>query len=256
MARAGSVPTPVRLRAKQAADLLAKAAGLLGNHSSVMSKACSACFWWRTAHKQRIPYAQCAHILQSSIHLQSAYDAGTVLNHHRHAQAQLRRQRACCRRCVQYAVAASTEQAVVQPAESVAAEDISVDSVDAESAQLLEWPAVCAQVAAFTSTPAAAERVLSSGLPLAASLVRAALLLAVQACLLCKCMVELCALLPCSQAVAGRTANSSSVKFGTGRAAVTVCRRGVIRARCCPCRRTASSCCVASRCRPRCTPQL
>ena len=59
------------------------------------------------------------------------------------------------------------------------AEEVSAEDVDAESAQLLEWPAVCAQVAAFSSTPAAAERVLSSGLPLCASLVRRAFVLVV-----------------------------------------------------------------------------
>ncbi|KAK9844214.1 hypothetical protein WJX81_008230 [Elliptochloris bilobata] len=51
-----------------------------------------------------------------------------------------------------------------------AEEGTSADDVDAESAQLLEWPAVCAQVAAFACTPAAAERALSDRLPLGTSL--------------------------------------------------------------------------------------
>lgn len=68
-------------------------------------------------------------------------------------------------------VAASTEQAVETAAGGPSAGKLSAADVDAESGQLLEWPAVCAQVAAFTSTPAAAERVLRTGLPLGASLV-------------------------------------------------------------------------------------
>ena len=41
-----------------------------------------------------------------------------------------------------------------------------------ESLILLEWPALCRQVAAFASTPMAAQRVLLSGLPIGRSRVR------------------------------------------------------------------------------------
>lgn len=66
----------------------------------------------------------------------------------------------------------SREQGTGVRVDSHSAENADVADVDAESAELLEWPAVCAQVAAFTATPAAAERVLNGGLPLGRSLVR------------------------------------------------------------------------------------
>lgn len=146
-----------------------------------MSKACSACFRWSSAQKQRVSARDYVHRWQSSVLLQGAYDARMTFSGH--AYDELRRQPACCRRCAHHASTASTEQA--PSAGDVVADEVGVEDVDAESAQLLEWPAVCAQVAAFTSTPAAAERVLSSGLPLGASLVRLTCLLGVQACLLC-----------------------------------------------------------------------
>ena len=147
-----------------------------------MSKACSACFRWSSAQKQRVSTRDYVHHWQSSVLLQSAYDARVTFRGH--AYNKLRRQPACGRRCVQHALAASTEEAVEGSAAEVE-EEVGAEDVDAESAQLLEWPAVCAQVAVFTSTPAAAERVVSSGLPLGASLVGPPLLLGVQAYLLC-----------------------------------------------------------------------
>ena len=38
-----------------------------------------------------------------------------------------------------------------------------------ESLQLLDWPAVCAQVACFAATPMASDQILHSGLPMGAS---------------------------------------------------------------------------------------
>ena len=38
-----------------------------------------------------------------------------------------------------------------------------------ESLQLLDWPAVCSQVACFASTPMAADQILQRGLPMGAS---------------------------------------------------------------------------------------
>ncbi len=46
------------------------------------------------------------------------------------------------------------------------------DEVQAESLQLLDWPALCAQVAAFASTPLAAEPLLRGRLPVGESQVR------------------------------------------------------------------------------------
>jgi len=68
-------------------------------------------------------------------------------------------------------VVTSREQAAGVQEEGHSTEAANVADVDSESAELLEWPAVCAQVAAFTSTSAAAEAVLSSGVPLGRSLV-------------------------------------------------------------------------------------
>lgn len=42
-----------------------------------------------------------------------------------------------------------------------------------ESLQLLDWPAVCIQVACFAATPMAADQLLQSGLPMGASQVNA-----------------------------------------------------------------------------------
>ena len=145
--------------------------------SSAMSKACSVCFSWRSAHIKQIPVPDSLQCWQSAVPLQRTYDAKLSLQHYKQLFIQLRQQPACCRRWAQHAVAASTEHATDISAGDVTAEEVSAgavsaEEVDAESAKLLEWPAVCAQVVAFTSTPAAAERVLSSGLPLGASLVR------------------------------------------------------------------------------------
>lgn len=38
--------------------------------------------------------------------------------------------------------------------------------IQQESLQLLDWPAVCRQIACFSSTPMAADRLLQSGLPM------------------------------------------------------------------------------------------
>ena len=41
--------------------------------------------------------------------------------------------------------------------------------VQQESLQLLDWPALCRQVAAFAATPMAAEQLLQGGLPIGGS---------------------------------------------------------------------------------------
>ena len=41
--------------------------------------------------------------------------------------------------------------------------------IQQESLQLLDWPAVCSQVACFASTPMAADQILQRGLPMGAS---------------------------------------------------------------------------------------
>lgn len=164
-----------------------------GIHRCAMSRACFTCFLGSSARKQRATFSDSVQRWQSCVAYQTAYDVKLNLSHHRHAYAQLRRQPDCGRRCAQHAHAASTEEAVES---SAAAEEVSIEDVDAESAQLLDWPAVCAQVAAFTSTPAAVERVLSSGLPLGTSLVRQPLLLGVWACLL-RSVLGALTVLPC-----------------------------------------------------------
>ena len=52
----------------------------------------------------------------------------------------------------------------------------SVEDTRKESLVLLEWPALCQQVAAFASTPMAAQRILLSGLPFGRSKVKEAAL--------------------------------------------------------------------------------
>ena len=44
--------------------------------------------------------------------------------------------------------------------------------IEQESLQLLDWPAVCSQVACFASTPMAADQILQRGLPMGASQVK------------------------------------------------------------------------------------
>lgn len=41
--------------------------------------------------------------------------------------------------------------------------------IQQESLRLLDWPAVCSQVACFASTPMAADQILQRGLPMGAS---------------------------------------------------------------------------------------
>ena len=47
--------------------------------------------------------------------------------------------------------------------------DGSAAEIQQESLQLLDWPAVCSQVACFASTPMAADQILQRGLPMGAS---------------------------------------------------------------------------------------
>ncbi|KAK9809345.1 hypothetical protein WJX73_007359 [Symbiochloris irregularis] len=64
---------------------------------------------------------------------------------------------------------ADSKQRVQRPASEASAAAPESTQVYLESLDLLEWPAVCRQVAAFTRCPTAAEVLLSSGLPLGKS---------------------------------------------------------------------------------------